>query len=556
MASDLHPLGAGTRVAGAALSRLWGLPPASAGVLVEHDLRVPMRDGAVLLADHYAPGGLPDRPTVLVRTPYGRGLGSGLIAAAPLAARGYHVLIVSCRGTFGSGGTFAPMVHEAQDGQDVVAWLRERDWFDGRLATWGPSYLGFTQWALALDPPPELRAMVVIVGLHDVAEAGRGQGPLEFQNLLFWSEVVAHQEHDHPLIAAGRAFTAERRLIPRFATLPIDEAAARLGGDQLPFFQEWVDHESLQDEYWAPYRLDRALERVNAPVLLIGGWYDYFIDQTLQQYQTLRERGVPTRLVVGPWTHLTVNQHVALTESLAWFDHYAAGEGPEPPAAFARIFVTGAGSWLDLSGWPGPHLSPQPWYLNAGGRLTTEPSTLDEGSSTIRYDPADPTPSVGGRVMAITGGVQDNARLEARDDVLIFSTAPLEGPLEIRGRAEVTLHVASDSPHVDLFCRLCDVDPRGVSRNVADRIVRRDPARAEPGRVETVTLPLDAAAHRFLPGHRIRLQVAAGAFPRYARNLGFGEREATGRTMRVTHQTVYFDRSRPSHLTLPVVRVP
>ncbi|MBO0709418.1 MAG: CocE/NonD family hydrolase, partial [Candidatus Dormibacteraeota bacterium] len=135
-------------------------------------------------------------------------------------------------------------------------------------------------------------------------------------------------------------------------------------------------------------------------------------------------------------------------------------------------------------------------------------------------------------------------------------TAPLEGPLEIRGRAEVTLHVAADSPHVDLFCRLCDVDRRGVSRNVADRILRRDPTRPKPGRVETVTLRLDAAAHRFLAGHRIRLQVSAGAFPRYSRNLGSGEPEATGSTMRVTHQTVYFDRSRPSQVTLPVVRVP
>jgi len=220
------------------------------------------------------------------------------------------------------------------------------------------------------------------------------------------------------------------------------------------------------------------------------------------------------------------------------------------------VFVTGADSWIDLSHWPGPHIQSQPWYFNSGGRLTTDPPTLDEGSATIRYDPADPTPSVGGRVMALDGGVQNNATLEARSDVLVFSSAPLEGPLEIRGRAEVTLHIAADSPHVDLFCRLCDVDPKGVSRNLADRILRRDPLRPEPGRVETVTLSLDAAAHRFLPGHRIRLQVSAGAFPRYARNLGSCEPEATGTTMRVTHQAVYFDRSRSSQVSLPVVRVP
>jgi putative CocE/NonD family hydrolase len=398
--------------------------------------------------------------------------------------------------------------------------------------------------------------MVVIVGFHDVAEVGRGQGPLEFQNLLSWSDIVAHQERDHPVMGAVRVATTTRRLTPRFTTLPIDQAASTLGGDPVPFYVEWVDHESKDDPYWVPYRATEALQRVAVPVLLLGGWYDYFIDQTLRQYETLRARHVPTRLVIGPWTHLTVNQNLALGESLAWLDHHVAADGPAPPRAPVRIFVTGAGSWLDLSDWPGPHIEPEPWYLHSGGRLTAAPPKLDEGSSIIRYDPADPTPSVGGRVMALEGGVQDNTAVEARPDVLVFSTAPLEGPLEIRGRSEVTLHLAADSPHVDLFCRLCDVDPRGVSRNVADRILRRDPMHPEPGRVETVSLPLDSAAHRFRAGHRIRLQVAAGAFPRYARNLGAGEPEATGRSMRVTHQTVYFDRSRPSRMTLPVVRVP
>lgn len=555
MSTGLRPLGLGPRLLSASLSRASGVPAPTAAVLVERDLQIPTPDGILLLADHYAPAGLPDRPTVLIRTPYGRGVGSNPIGPQ-LAARGYHVLIVSCRGTFGSGGPFEPMRHEIADGQDVVGWLRGRDWFDGRLATWGPSYLGFTQWALAVEPPPELRAMVVLVGLHDVAEAGRGQGPLEFQNLLFWTDLVAHQAHDHPLVGLGRVVTAERRLARRFQTLPVDQAAATLGGDETPFFGEWVDRESMDDDYWRPYRLQAALERVEAPVLLIGGWYDYFIDQTLEQYRVLRRRGVPTRLVVGPWTHLNGDQEIILRESLSWLDQHAVAVAQSAPRAPVSVYVTGAGSWLDLRDWPGPHVEPQPWYLNSGGRLGLEPPDIAEATATIRYDPADPTPSVGGRLMAVTGGVQKNNGLEARSDVLTFSTAPLEGSVEIRGRAEVTLHVASDSPHVDLFCRLCDVDPRGVSRNVADRILRRDPLHPEPGRVETVTLPLDAAAHRFLAGHRIRLQVSAGAFPRYARNLGSGEPEATGRTLRVTHQTVHFDRSRPSQVTLPVVRVP
>ncbi|MGH7912700.1 MAG: CocE/NonD family hydrolase [Candidatus Dormibacteraceae bacterium] len=556
MLPDQHPLGPAGRFAGAALAQIWGLPPARTMALVERDLPVEMRDGAVLLADHYAPAGLPERPTVLLRTPYGRGfLAAGMVGEV-LAARGYHVLAVSSRGTFGSAGRFQPMRTEARDGQDVVAWLRRQTWFDGRLATWGPSYLGFTQWALASDPPPELRAMIVAVGLHDIPQAGRGHGPLELLNLLTWADVVAHQERLNPFLATARTLLAEQRLGPLLRQLPLDTASARLGGDPLPFYREWVDNEQPDDPYWDQgYRMGEALQRVQVPTLLVGGWYDWFIDQTLEQYTTLRRRGVPIRLVVGPWTHIQVNQQILLTETLAWLDAQVTGQGSPPPRAPVRIFVTGADSWLDTADWPGSRVRAEPWYLGSGGRLTPEAPDLEEGSSTFRYDPSDPTPSVGGRTMLPSGGPQINTSLEARPDVLTFSTAPLEGPLELRGQPQAILQMAVDNPAVDVFCRLCDVDRDGVSWNVSDRILRRNGSVGEVGRVETVHISLDPLAHRFLPRHRIRLQISGGAFPRYARNLGTGDPEASGEAMRVSRQTVYFDRDHPSSISLPVVRL-
>src|SRR5262249_4669833 len=112
-----------------------------------------MRDGVVLLGEHYVPATPRALGTVLIRTPYNRHvLLPDINSARVFAARGYHVLVQSCRGTFGSGGEFDPMAGEADDGQDTVAWLREQDWFNGRLATYGPSYLGWTQWALMSDP--------------------------------------------------------------------------------------------------------------------------------------------------------------------------------------------------------------------------------------------------------------------------------------------------------------------------------------------------------------------------------------------------------------------
>ncbi len=182
------------RLAASALARRWGLPPASNEVRVLRGVDVPMRDGATLRADVYLPTTTGPHPTVLLRSPYGRGAGFAFPMTVPYAERGYAVVLQSVRGTFGSGGEFTPVVNEEHDGQDTVAWLRGQEWFDGRLATLGPSYLGYTQWALALDPPPELKAMVLHIGPHDLAQAGMIDGAFQLTNLPIWTDLVAHQE--------------------------------------------------------------------------------------------------------------------------------------------------------------------------------------------------------------------------------------------------------------------------------------------------------------------------------------------------------------------------
>ena len=190
----------------------WSLPPRRNRVAVEYDVEVPMSDGTVLLATHYIPVSVASAATVLVRCPYGRTGPFALQTGQILAERGYHVLLQSVRGTFGSGGDFEPMRHEITDGQDTVAWLRQQSWFEGRLATYGPSYLGFVQWALAMDPPPELVAAVVHVGPHDFNRSAYRNGAFDLYNYVMWSDLVAHQESSGMLRAMARMFTAERRL--------------------------------------------------------------------------------------------------------------------------------------------------------------------------------------------------------------------------------------------------------------------------------------------------------------------------------------------------------
>ena len=236
-------------------SRVLKLPPATSGYTVDRGLRVPMRDGVELVADHYAPTGTP-LGTLLVRGPYGRGFPFSLLFATAYAARGYHVVLQSVRGTYGSGDEFQPMFREVDDGADTVAWLREQPWFTGTFGTVGLSYLGFTQWALLADPPPELVASVVLVGPHDFSRATWGTGAFTVNDFLGWSDMVAHQEDPGRLRGLVRQATGARRMAPALQALPLRDAGERLLAGRAPWYREWVGHPDPADPWWAPVQLE------------------------------------------------------------------------------------------------------------------------------------------------------------------------------------------------------------------------------------------------------------------------------------------------------------
>jgi uncharacterized protein len=556
--SGSRPLGPAAVTFSKVLSRAWSLPRPRNQVTVERDIQVPMSDGTVLLADHYTPATVVSAATVLVRCPYGRGAPFGLLNGQLLAERGYHVLLQSCRGTFGSGGEFEPMRNEIADGQDTVAWLREQSWFDGRFVTYGASYLGFVQWALAMDPPPELVAAVVFVGPHDFSRTAYQHGAFALYNFLSWNDLIAHQESTGTLLGMLREATAERRLRPAFNRLPVRVGAREFLGAQAEAFESWLDHPALTDPFWVPLQCGAALDRITVPTLLIGGWQDLFIEQTLEQYRALAARGVSTRMLVGPWTHLDAVSKggAAVVESLTWLDRYAgtgkASRTPAQPDHSARIWVGGEGAseWREITGWPPPGTGQQQWYLGADGTLSTREPSADPGvpAARFRYDPADPTPSVGGALLAVNAGSRDNRALEQRPDVLVFSSDPLDQPVEIVGDVAADLSVTRDNPYADLFARLCDVDPRGRSKNICDGIVRltgQDPLTG------IVRVSLLGAAHRFGRGHRIRLQVSGGAHPRFARNPGNGQVDAGAADLVPTRYEIGLSADRPSVVLLP-----
>ena len=519
------------------------LPPPTTGFEVRRGLAVPMRDGVVLRADHYAP--LTDRPlgTVVVRGPYGRGFPFSIVYARNYAARGYHVVFQSVRGTFGSGGDFVPMVHEADDAADTVAWLRVQPWFTGSFATIGLSYLGYTQWALLSDPPPELAAAVISVGPHDFHESSWGTGSFALNDFLGWSDMMAHQERG-TLHRVAFQFRAARRLAGAVHGIPVGAAGRTLLGERSPWYESWIEHPDPADPFWDRMRMTHALERCTVPVLLLGGWQDIFIDQTISQYRHLHARGVDVAMTIGPWTHdQMVTRAVGATtaETLDWLDaHLGRRRSPQRSSA-VRVYVTGRTrpGWVDMADWP-PPTTDRVFYLKPHGGLGTTPSPPGAPVSTFRYEPADPTPTVGGRLLTGQSGYRDDTALADRADVLCFTGTELDAELFVCGRPVIELDYCCDNPHFDVFARISEVDPRGRSRNVSDGFRRFSAHPDTPLRLE-----LDPIAHRFSPGSRLRVTIAGGCHPRFARNLGTGEPTVSGRRLAgSTHTLRHSDASR------------
>jgi len=537
----------GPRLTDRALSRALRLPAPTTGYTVRRE-HIPMRDGVTLVADHYQPTG-DVAGTLLVRCPYGRGFPFALVFGRIYAARGYRVILQSVRGTFGSQGVFEPMVNEADDGADTVAWLRAQPWFTGTFGTIGLSYLGFTQWALLADPPPELAAAVITVGPHDLYQSTWGAGSFALNDFLGWSHLMAHQE-DRPRLRAGiHQLFAQRRVKRAAARRPLGAAGRALLGAGAPWYESWVEHPDADDQFWDALRHPAALQRTRIPVLLLGGWQDLFLDQTLAQYRALRDRGVEVAMTIGPWTHtqmMTTGLRRVTTESLQWLDTQLRGAAGSPRPAPVRIFRTGHG-WCDQPDWA-PAEASDAWYLQPGATLAaTAPDAAATASKAVsfRFDPADPPPTVGGRLLSPDSGYRNDSRLPRRDDMLSFTGAALTEDLDVCGVPVLELDHSSDVGHVDLFVRISQVDTRGHSVNVTDGY-RRLQRHTGPVRIE-----FDAVAHRFAAGSRIRVLIGGGNHPRYAANLGTGEAPVSGTRMQPAVHTVRFGESR---LLLPTDR--
>jgi uncharacterized protein len=541
----------------AILARRMRLPRAQTrDVVCERDHRVPMDDGAVLLADRWVARAARSRPqpTVLIRSPYGRAQLVGLLFGRLMAERGLQVVIQSVRGTFGSGGDFSPF-DEQSDGLSTLRWLREQPWHADGIGMLGPSYLGLVQWAVAPEAGDDVRALAIQVSASQFHGQTYGGGSLSLESAGSWLVLVAVQERRLAPLAMVREL---RRLPSIFSEWPLGDLDERATGGQVAWFREGLASQNREDAYWVRRDFAAGVGRVTAAVQLVGGWYDIFLPWMLEDFRALKAAGHEPQLIIGPWTHTAPGlMRAGLREGLAWLRARLLDDDRLVRRAPVMLRLTGEateGGWREYSTWPPPGTTERNLWLAADGCLEPqEPAGQAEAGDRYRYDPRDPTPSLGGPVLLSREPVLDNRPLEARADVLTYTTAPLPAALEAIGPVRVRLWVRASSPYFDVFARVCDVDAAGVSRNVCDALARVTPTRFEqlPDESWAVTIDLWPMAHRFAAQHRIRLQVSSGAHPRYARNPGTGADSAGATELRAVEIEVLHDVRHPSQLILP-----
>jgi len=516
--------------------------PSTRKLVIQRDLRVPMPDGVDLLADRWAPRvGGDSLPTALIRTPYGRRGLFGTVMARPLAERGYQVLVQSVRGGFGSGGRFDPLRQEREDGLATLEWLVKQPWLGDSIVLVGLSYMGYVQWAVADRLPPQVKAMIPQVTESALSlEQIRNDG-FSLEAPFVWGALTGIQERRWAML---RQPAQMRRTQRAMATLPLGKADVAALGHPSQYIQDVLAHDAA-DPLWAPADHRSRVAEVSAPVSSIAGWYDIFLPGQLRDFRALQDAGRSARLTVGPWTHAEFH-NTAILEALEFGLAHARGETP-PERAPVRLYVMGEEAWRDVDSWPPAGYQPQRFHLQPDGALNAEPPT-ESGGDGYRYDPAEPTPAVGGVRGSRGPGRVDNTALESRPDVLTYTTDVLTDDVEVIGEVSAEIWFRSSLSFADVFVRLCDVDPNGRSTNICDGLT----SLTEADRVSCATVQLWPTAHRFTRGHRIRIQVSSGAFPRYARNHGTGEPRATAVELRAADQTVHHDPDHPSAIILPV----
>lgn len=560
---------------------------------------VAMRDGVKLATDIYRParGGQPvdgKFPVLLVRTPYNKAGSRG--DGEYLAKHGFVVTAQDCRGRFASEGDFYAFVNEGKDGYDSIEWAAAQPWSNGKVGTFGGSYLAWDQYHAAMYRPPHLEAMFAVVGgANFYQEYGYPGGALN----LGWPAWILSSARSSQQAARNPELAEPLAAVMKDPGPWLREDPQERG----EIFREFPAHRRMYDDlyghpnfdgYWKQrgfYTAGYYREMKDVPMLFLTGWYDYFGPGSIRSFAALsRTQKAPKKLIVGPWPHGVGGRECGdawfgdtsgldvRAQMVSWFGQWLRGDAPAAEAESVRIFRMGGGDgartssgkmnhggeWRTAIAWPPPASSPVRYHLLAGGALSTQKPTAKAGASTFVFDPSNPVPTIGGRYglgsvtplcaqdqacSPKTLGCADTKPLAERPDVLSFSTSALESPVEVTGFVLAKLWISSDVEDTDFTAKLVDVYPSGYALILADgQICARfrksfeRPEPMKPGKVYEVTIDLGPTSNLFERGHKIRVDISSSNFPKFEHQT------------RKARNTVYHGAGRSSYVELPVIR--
>lgn len=537
---------------------------------------VPMRDGVRLATDVYLPSGrAPGQkfPTVLIRTCYNKFSTAQFFA---FVHYGYAVVAQDTRGRELSEGVWQPIVNEREDGDDTLNWIAAQPWSDGSVGMIGASYLAIVQWQAAASGNPHLKAIISMVTggvpLFDFPHRGGVLSP----GTIAW--VVSMRKRN--FVPDDMERTDWEQVLK---TRPIREIPARGIGEEIPFWNEWMDHE-YYDGYWHKANFLARQHRINVPAMYISGWYDDVGPGSMQAWDMNRRGGrANQKLICGAWQHkMNVSRDIhgndygpdavrydMFLRYLRWYDRFLKGveNGVEREPA-AEYFTIGENRWHTSDTWPPKEAVNRELYLSSAGRANTSAgdgrllSAPPEaaGEDHYVYDPVDPTPFL----IDISENeclVPENYReVERRADVLVYTTPPLERAVTIAGEPVAILYASSDARDTDWVVRVTDVDEEGNSIRMCDGILRArfrksfiEPSLLLPGEIVRYEIPMTWISNRFAAGHRIRVEIASGADSSVFPNSNTGLPIADDTSTRIARQTVFHGGRRQSRIVLPVV---
>ena len=557
-------------------------------------VRVAMRDNIRLDTNVFLPPGSGRFPTVLIRTPYGKGPDLP-VSYRSFINHGYTVVMQDVRGRYGSAGGFNVLNQEGPDGYDTLNWIAAQPWSDGKVGMIGGSYLGIAQWRVALLNNPHLKAIFPVVsGSDDYFDRYYSEGgAMKLGHRLLWMSLN--------LTPPGTAKPKFGDYIYHLPLRSVDRSATRRTQG---FYQTILNHPTY-DSFWKNLSIRENIERVHVPVFSVGGWYDNFAESDLEAFSALHKLDGRLddrhRIMIGPWAHNMSTPFPGVTYGddssspirsyqIAWFDHWLKG-APEDAHRFSpekwhavrsevdeapvHIFVMGVNRWRDEPDWPLERARTAALYLasegaanslSGGGVLQWKPerAKTPEATDSFTYDPRNPVPTRGGAVCCdpkvFPWGPIDQRPVEKRKDVLVYTSAPMKQDLEVTGPIRVVLYASTSAPDTDFTAKLVDVFPNGEARNLTDGILRvryrhglEKAELAEPGKVYPLVIDAGVTSNVFLAGHSIRVEISSSNFPRFDRNPNTGRPFADETTLKKARQVIYHSRQYPSHLVLPVI---